>query len=116
MAEWRVFDEFDVNYLCAHVKQIMFETHTAYLFPNVATDPERHLFILRKLEKCFRLIRRDTRFFREFTVNQYGFQKTEFQEPITYKIDLAEFKSEEKLIDFLVTYGELYFVNINFKL
>ena len=73
-----------------------------------------HLGLLKKLEKCFVLYHRDTRFYREDASEPYGFWKTEFQEQIIYQILLADYKTE-KLFDFMFTYGELYFVNINFK-
>ena len=115
-AEWDFLLNLDVDYMCKHVKQFMLETHT----PEISAAgifnlhmPEA-LEVMRKLEKCFLLFHRDTRFYRDNRNGAYGFWKSEFQEPFVHKIDVNEFKSELKIIDFMVTYGELYFVNQNF--
>ncbi len=99
--------------MCKHVKQLVIETHPewatkAIRIKNPTPDalPFRIMF---GVEKCFRLFRRDTRFFKED-----GFVKTEFQEPRTYKIPTSDYPSEIDLIKYMVTFGELYFVNKNF--
>ena len=113
--EWEFLVNLDVDYMCKYVKQFMLETHTPQVNPNVFNlNLEQALRVMRKLERCFLLYHRDTRFYRDFGQGTYAVWKTEFQEPITYKIDLNEFKSELKIIDFMVTYGELYFVNKEF--
>ena len=110
MGEWIVLDDLNVNYMCKYVKQFVLETHAAFIFPDVKTDPARHIHLLRKFEKCFNLFHRDTRFFKVYDHTAHS----EFQEPISYSVPLKEFKTEIKLIDYMVTYGELYFVNTNF--
>ena len=113
--EWEFLLNLNIDYMCKYVKQFMLETHTPEVNPNTFNlNLEQSLKVMRKLEKCFRLFHRDTRFYKDQGSGLYAFYKTEFQEPITYKIDLNEFKSELKIIDFMVTYGELYFVNKEF--
>ena len=102
-AEWQFFQGLDMDYMCKYVRQFVFETHPTHL------SWSEHAKILRKLEKCFRLFHRDTRFYVE-----NGFLKTEFQEPIEYSVPLKNYKSENNLMDYMVSIGELYFVNINF--
>ena len=113
--EWEFLLNVNVDYLCKYVKQFMLETHTPEINPNVFNvNFQGALKLLRTLEQCFLLFHRDTRFYRDAMVGKYGFWKTEFQEPIVHKIDLKEWKSELEIIDFMVTYGELYFINKNF--
>ncbi len=113
--EWEFLLNVNVDYLCKYVKQFMLETHTPEINLNVFNVPlEGALKLMRSLEKCFLLFHRDTRFYKDGKVGKYGFWKTEFQEPIEYKIPLNEFKNELEIIDFMVTYGELYFVNKNY--
>ena len=110
--EWFVLADVDMDYMCKHVKQFVMETHPEYVWPDVPiklTTRERSVELMRRLEKCFRLFHRDTRFFIE-----NGFEKTEFQEPRTFNINTGVFLSETKLIEFMVTFGELYFINKNF--
>lgn len=115
LAEWDVIDSLDMNYICKYVKQFAIETHTFNINPNkLNTTSLEPLSLLRKLEKCFSLFHRDTRLFKEFINGPYGFQKTEFQYPRRYKLPLDLFNSEIELINHLITYGELYFVNENF--
>ena len=101
--EWEFFHTIDMDYMCEYVKQFVLETHPAQI------PAYKHVNALRKLEKCFRLFHRDTRFYSED-----GFLKTEFQEPIEYLVPLRKYKTEISLIDYMVSMGELYFVNINF--
>ena len=110
MGEWIVLNDLDVDYMCKYVKQFMLETHPTFVFPSVQTNPNDHLRSLRKFEKCFRLFHRDTRFFKR----DDPYYRSEFQEPISHMIALNDFKTEIKLMDYMVTYGELYFVNKNF--
>ena len=91
------------------------ETHTPSRNQVFSQKLNQALMLMRRFEKCFRLFHRDTRFYRERAPEGlYTNWKTEFPEPITYKIDLNEWKSELELIDFMVTYGELFFVNREF--
>jgi hypothetical protein len=84
-AEWEPIRTFDMDYLCKYVKQFLIETHFKdwKIFPGMAME---HRKILRRLEKCFRLFVRHTRFYQEISEKFYhnGFLKTEFQDPITY--------------------------------
>ena len=106
--EWKFLNEITMDYMCANVKQFMLETHTDTFYPNIdLVGMVEHVRLMRKLEKCFRLFRRDMRFFAEDW-------KPEFQPPVTFNLSIALFKSEQQLIDYMVTYGELYFLNINF--
>ena len=107
MGEWIVLEELRVNYMCKYVKHFILETHAAFIFPTVKTDSARHIHLLRKFEKCFSLFHRNTRFFKTPG-------RSEFQWPIKYKVPLKNYKTETNLIDYMVTYGELYFVNTNF--
>ena len=110
MSEWVVLEEFDMDYICKYVKQFLLETHPQFLIPSIKTDPDRHIHLLRKLEKCFKLFHRDTRFFKLYNQGL----RSEFQDPESYSIPLTEYKSETHLVDYMITYGELYFVNTNF--
>ena len=113
--EWEFLLNVNVDYLCKYVKQFMLETHTPEVVPDVKSVPLKEaLKIMRKLEKCFLLFHRDTRFYKDGKAGKYGFWKTEFQEPIEYQIPLKEYRDELQIIDFMVTYGELYFINKNF--
>ena len=87
--------------LCKYVKQIAIETH-----PDSEHSDAYKLF--QRLESCFRLYRRDHRFFFN-TRNSI----TEWQLK-NFKIDLSKFKNEVELAKWLFIYGELYFVNVNF--
>ena len=107
-----------MDYLCKHVKQIAIETHPKYaLFSKSIKIPPgvnfEYVKQLRKLEKCFLLFHRDTRFFSE-SLFVHGFLKTEFQEPKNFAIDLKNYRDENDLIDYLVTFGEMSFINANF--
>jgi hypothetical protein len=108
--EWSVLMNLDLDYACKYIKQFVLETHTE-LGQSGQFDP---LKVLRKLEKCFLLFHRDTRFFYLLKRDKYGFYVTEFQDHKDYKLNLTEFDNEIKLINFMFTYGELYFVNKNF--
>ena len=115
-ADYNVLNSLNTDYLCRNVKQFMIETHpilknSLYSYKHTL----KMLNVLRKLEQCFLLFRRDTRFFLEFSSDLDGNgAKTEFQKPITFKLDLNHFSNEIELINYVVTYGELYFVNSNF--
>jgi len=107
-SEWSVLENMDMDYACKYFKQIPFETHMPYGFK---VDILR---ILRRLEKCFLLYRRDPKFYKKFSRKPYGFLMTEWQLEDGYLLDIKEFKNEINLINFLLTIGEFYFVNQNF--
>jgi hypothetical protein len=104
-AEWIIFeDDFDIDYLCKNVKQFIIETHP------IQSDPGINIFHynnLKKLERCFMLYHRITKVF------DHGFQnKNKKNQQI--KINLNQFKDELDVIDYILTFGRLYFLNKNF--
>jgi hypothetical protein len=103
-AEWVIFEDgFDIDYLCNHVKQFIIETHPIQLQPGINIF---HYNNLKKLEKCFFLYHRITKMF------DHGFQhKQEFNQIM---INLNEFKDESDVIDYILAFGRLYFLNKNF--
>lgn len=100
--EKEVFNNLDMNYACKYVKNLVFETHKNSKFADLV-----------KLEKCFRLFWRSTRFFAGDSSGPTG-HITEFQNPNGWKLDIKKFGNELNLAEFMFTSGELYFVNINF--
>ena len=110
-ADFSAISSLNLDYICKYVKQFMIETHpTTYHYDYTL----KMMNLMFKLEKCFLLFRRDTRFFMEHSADQFGSTKTEFQEPITFKLDLKHFSNEIELINYMITFGELYFINANF--
>jgi len=109
--EDNILNNIDIDYLCKYVKQFHIENH---LKGTKTQSSMRYIIPLQKMEKCFRLFKRDTRFFFDLSKDQYGNPKTEFQSPKSYKLDLNYFDDEIDLINFMLTHGELYFLNINF--
>ncbi len=109
--EWSVLESIDMNYACKYIKQFVLETH--YKDGIKPSMSGAYLRVVRKLEACFLMFKRDTRFFKDNVGLSYG-PKSEFQQPRTYKIDLNEFEDEIDLVEYLVTFGELYFVNERF--
>jgi hypothetical protein len=101
-AEKQVFKTFDMNFACKYIKQLVFETHRNMEFNE-----------LKKLEECFLLFHRDTRFFKRGRHPLYG-AITEFQDPDGFKLDLKRFGNELKLAAYMFVTGELYFLNRNF--
>ena len=85
--------------LCKYVKQLALETHS-WLYTH-----ESNYKVLKSLEVCFRLFRRDQRF---YLSSDSEWNIEEFQLP------LNKFKNEVDLARFLFLYGELYFINKNF--
>ena len=116
--EWSVLINLDIEYACKYFKQFILETHTSKLDLRVFNQNGKFdaLKVLRRLEKCFLLFHRDTRFYLSSKLGVYGFYETEFQNHKNFKLDLSEFESEIELINFMITYGELYFLNENFLL
>ena len=97
-----IMDE-NMNLLCNNVKQI-----------GAVLSPYKHNIthnykVIKRLEKCFRLFRRDQHFF-------FSYKKTEWQlaKSTGYEIDLQNFKNDIELAKVLFTYGKLYFVNMKF--
>lgn len=102
-AEWESLPYiFDTNpgLLCDYVKQIAVETHS-WLYNHTLNYQ-----VVSRLEKCFRLFRRDQRFY-------ISLGPTEWQMD-SFNLDLKKYKDEVDLAKWLFTYGELYFVNIKF--
>ena len=89
-------------YICTkYVKQIAIETHPQEKQVTLISGYK----IIRNLEVCFRLFRRDHRFMWD--------EKGEWQLD-DYKLPIKRFKDEVDLARILFFAGELYFVNINF--
>jgi hypothetical protein len=105
-AEQNVLERIDTEYLCGHVKQFLLETHAS--LRKVAVR------LLMKLEKCFYLFQRNTRFFFHTLRRKDGAAITEFESPDGYLLQLSHFKDEIELAWYMLTMGELYFVNLNF--
>ncbi|CAF0854054.1 unnamed protein product [Brachionus calyciflorus] len=79
-----------------YFKSFIFETHRNCKFRDLV-----------KLEKCFRLFFRSTRFFsRNLSVSPTG-QLTEFQNPNGWKLQIKKYKNEINLAEFMFTSGEL---------
>ncbi|RMZ98987.1 methyltransferase 24, partial [Brachionus plicatilis] len=97
-----VFNNLDMEYACKYIKNLIFETHKNSKFVDLV-----------KLEECFRLFWRSTRFFAGDSNGPTG-HLTEFQSPKGWKLEIKQFKNELNLAEFMFTTGELYFVNINF--
>ena len=90
--------------LCKYVKQIAIETHP--LKPESYVEQYK---IIKRMEICFRLFKRDHRFYLSGTAES-EWQKEHFD----FKLQLNLFKDEVDLARFLFLSGELYFVNIKF--
>jgi hypothetical protein len=101
--EKNVFDALDMNYACKYIKQIMFETHA-----NVRFDD------LEKLEECFVLFRRDTRFFEEVIYDARLGYLTEFQKPKGFNLNLTSYFNDTYMAEYMFVTGEIYFANRNF--
>jgi hypothetical protein len=108
--EDNILNTIDVNYLCKYVKQFYIENHAKGAKTQASL---RFIRPIQKLESCFLLFKRDTRFFMDISKDKYGNFKSEFQEPKS-NINLNYFDDEIDLINYVVTSGELYFININY--
>jgi len=97
-----VFEKLDMDYACKYFKQIMFETHKNFRFDE-----------LTKLEQCFFMFYRHTRFFIRDLPDQPTGPLTEFQQE-AFKLDLSLFKNESYLAEYMFVNGEFYFANVNF--
>jgi hypothetical protein len=82
--------------LCKYVKQLALETHS-WLYTH-----ESNYKVLKSLEVCFRLFRRDQRF---YLTSESEWDIEEFELP------LNKFKNEVDLVRFFFLYGDLYFIN-----
>lgn len=98
-----VIENLDMAYACKYFKQIVFETHRNVRFADLV-----------KLEKCFYLFKRDTRFFEYMVYNNLHGFLTEFQAPNGYNLNLKSYYNETYLAEFMFVTGELYFANKNF--
>ncbi len=102
-AEWESFPDImskDPSLLCNYVKQIAIETHS-WLYNHT-----HNYQVIQSLEKCFRLFRRDHRFYISLGLTEWQMS--------SFNLDLKKFKDEVELAKVLFTYGELYFINTNF--
>ena len=70
-----------------------------------------HLQKLKVLDSCFLLYHRDSRLFdhKNHVSKLYDDSKRE-----EILVNLVDFKNEEDLIDYILTFGRLYFLNKNF--
>jgi hypothetical protein len=103
-AEWdSIPDIMNTNQdiLCKYLKQIAMETHPR------KKSVVKNFKIIKSLEVCFSLYRRDHRFY--MTNNA----KSEWQMG-NFKLPLSNFKDEIDLARTLFLYGKLYFVNKKF--
>ena len=90
--EWSVLINLDIEYACKYFKQFVLETHTSKLDSRVFEQNGKFdpLTVLRKLERCFLLFHRDTRFYLSSKPSVYGFYETEFQNHKNIKLDLSD--------------------------
>ena len=97
-AEVGVLKTFDMDYACKHIKQLVGESHS---FALLGSNPFK---LLSRLEKRFSLFHRDMRFaYSEGDLFQDG-----------ALIKTKNYGTETYLSQFMMSYGELYFININF--
>lgn len=101
--EKQFIQSLDMNYACKYIKQFVLETHANFKFDELV-----------KLEQCFYLYYRHTRFFIGDIYGQPTGGLSEFQNPNGYHLDLKRFGNEINLADFMFINGEMYFVNENF--
>ena len=102
-AEISVLENFNIDYACKYYKQFVIETHAPSLTKNLYV-------LMDKLNKCFSLFRRDTRLIGPNYSGEYieDIVKGEFN------LNLKFFENEINLVNFLLSTGELYFINENF--
>ena len=106
--EWSIFETMDIDYACQYFKQLIFETHLR----DVPKSNFKNYELIKKLEKCFLLFHRDTRFYNPINTKENG-ALTEFQK--SYAFDLRKFgTSDLQVICYMLSVGELYFVNKSF--
>ena len=97
-----VIENLDMNYACKYFKQFLFETHKNCEFKDLV-----------KLEECFILFHRHTRFFMGDKYNSTNGHISEFQQG-SYMLNLGLFGNEINLAEFMFVTGEFYFLNVNF--
>ncbi len=102
--EQNVLEHLNIDYACKYFKQILIETHSSDLKSSVLFD------LLKRIGKCFSLFHRDTRFIGP----KYGGEIFKEAAKKSFHINLAHFENEINLISFLLSTGELYFLNENF--
>ena len=64
--EFSIIPTMDMDYACKYFKQLLIETHIYNdhpVIPKPTPEIEAHYEILKRLEQCFLLFHRDTRFF-----------------------------------------------------
>lgn len=103
--EISVFKTLNYDYACKYFKQILIETHSPGSIDNL-------YLLIKKLEKCFSLFHRDSRLISPDFQGQVVKEAT--QGTNGFDINLKYFKNEANLCNFLISTGELYFININF--
>ena len=101
-SEKEFIKQLDMEYICKYVKQIIMRTHKGIRFRD-----------LERLEECFMLFRRDTRFYED---EESTFSLSEFKHPNGYKLKLQTYVNETNLAEFMFSTGELYFANRNYCL
>lgn len=102
-SEKSVLAQLDMTYACKYIKQLMFESHGNMRFGELV-----------KLETCFSLFRRDTRFFQHNRPSPELGLLTEFQLEQGFDLNLKYFDNETSLAEYMFANGELYFLNRNF--
>jgi hypothetical protein len=109
-AEKGFLEALDMNYACQYFKQFVFEGH---FVSNEKSRIWAAYKLIKKLEICFLLFHRDTRFFMHETWGETG-HMTEFQNPNEFKLEIKGFESELELTLKMFINGELHFINRNF--
>ena len=114
-AEQSFLAHLNMSYACKYIKQYVLETHPPAGHSKENFKYEDGLYsLMRKLEECFLLFHRDTRFFIGDKHGTPTGHVTEFQNNEGYLLQLKYFENEINLAQFMFNYGELYFVNKNF--
>ena len=114
-AEKSFLAHLNMSYACKYIKQFVLETHPPADITKDNIKYESVLYLLmRKLEECFLLFHRNTRFFIGDRHGTPTGHMTEFQNNDGFLLQLKSFKNEINLAQFMFNYGELYFINKNF--
>jgi hypothetical protein len=101
--EKNVIEGLDMSYACKYIKQLALEAHKNFRFADIE-----------KLEQCFMLFKRDTRFFDQLIFDERLGYLTEFQAPKGFDLKLQNYFNETYLAEVMFVSGELYFINRNF--
>jgi hypothetical protein len=104
-SEKGVLEHLDMDYMCKYVKQFMLEIHIKHR--KIARE------LMSRLERCFYLFHRDTRFYMHEGDGPTGYM-SEFQLRGNVAIEIRHFQDDLDMVDFIFNMGELYFVNLNF--